>query len=434
MRHFFQLDRHRTTVRRELVAGLTTFVTMAYIIVINPAILEAAGIPRGPSMTATILAAAFGTLVMALYAKRPFAIAPYMGENAFITFTVVLGLGFTWQVALGAVFIAGILFTVLTLVNVRATVARAIPANLKFSFAVGIGLFVTFIGLNQTGIVTLGVPGAPVRIGNLAEPTIFLAVAGFILIAVLLSRRIPGALIIGMGAVTFVSLALGITKLPDAWVGAPPSLGPIFGQFDLSGALTLKALPVVVIIFIMAFVDTIGTLIGLSARAGLLDEQANLPEIEKPMLADAVVNLFAPLVGTTTCGAYVESASGIEEGGRTGLTALIVAVLFLLALVFTPFLTIVPPHAYGAAMIAIGVFMIEPIRMLNFDDMTELLPSFVTIALVIFTYNVGVGMTAGLILYPLLKLATGRVREVPGPMWGMLALSILFYLVYPWHN
>jgi len=434
VRRFFHLDRHQTSVRRELVAGFTTFVTMAYIIVINPAILETAGIPRGASMTATILAAAFGTLLMSLYAKRPFAIAPYMGENAFITYTVVLGLGFSWQIALGAVFIAGLLFTLLTLCNVRRVVANAIPHNLKLSFAVSIGLFVAFIGLNQTGIVTLGVPGAPVRIGNLADPSLLLAIGGFILIAILLCRRVPGALIIGMGTVTLASIILGLTRLPDTWFGAPPSLGPLLGQLDLSGALTLKALPVVVIIFIMAFVDTIGTLIGLSSRARLLDAQGNLPEIEKPMLADALSNLFAPLVGTTTCGAYVESAAGIEEGGRSGLTALTVAALFLLALVCTPLLTIVPAHAYGAAMMAIGVFMIEPARRLDFDDLTELIPSFVTIILVSFTYNIGVGMTSGLIIYPLLKLFTGRGREVAGPMWGMLALSTLFYIVYPWHN
>lgn len=432
MRHFFQLDRHGTTVRREILAGLTTFVTMAYIIVVNPAILRIAGIPPDASMTATILASAFGTLVMALYARRPFAIAPYMGENAFITFTVVLGLGFTWQVALGAVFIAGVLFTILTLLRIRSAVAEAIPQNLKYSFAAGIGLFVTFIGLNQTGLVTLGVKGAPVQIGNLSEPSILLAVSGFVLIAYLLSRRVTGALVIGMGAVTGASILFGITKLPERLVGMPPSIEPILFQMDLGSALTVKALPVVVIIFIMAFVDTIGTLIGLSARAGLLDEKGNLPEIEKPMMADAVVNLFAPAVGTTTCGAYVESAAGIEEGGRSGLTALTVAILFLVALFFTPVLTIVPSHAYGAAMVAIGVFMIEPIRRLNFDDMTELIPSFVTITLVSFTYNIGIGMTAGLILYPFLKIATGRAAEIPKPLWVMTALSILFYIVYPW--
>ncbi|MBT0664660.1 NCS2 family permease [Geobacter pelophilus] len=432
MHRYFDFSANNTSYRQETVAGIATFLTMAYIIIVNPAILEAAGIPKGPSITATIISAAFGTLVMGLYAKRPFAIAPYMGENAFIAFTVVKGMGYPWQTALGAIFLAGVLFTVLTVFKVRSWLANAIPKSLKYSFAVGIGLFLTFIGLNETGLVTLGVPGAPVCLGKVTSPATLLAVVGFLTIAWLLVKRIHGALIAGILVTTLLSIVFGITPLPKELISLPPDPSPIFGQLDIAAALSPKALPVVLIVFVMAFVDTVGTLIGLSARAGLLDDDGNLPEIEKPMLADALANLVAPLVGTTTTGAYIESAAGIEEGGRTGFTAVVVAALFLLSLFFAPVFTIVPPHAYGTALIAIGILMISPVTRLDFSDYTELIPAFLTIVLISFTYNIGVGMTAGLLVYPLLKLITGRVSEVPRPLWLLAAMSLVFYLVYPY--
>jgi AGZA family xanthine/uracil permease-like MFS transporter len=433
MHRYFQFSEKGTNYRTEILAGLTTFLTMAYIIVVNPAILEAAGIPKGASMTATILSAAFGTLIMGVIAKRPFAIAPYMGENAFIAFTVVKVLGYTWQAALGAIFLAGVVFTILTILRIRGWLAEAIPLNLKLAFTVGIGLFLTFIGLNDTGIVVVGSPGAPVSLGHLSNTTTLLAIAGFFLIAFLTAKRVRGALIIGILTVTGVSMALGLTSLPQSIVSLPPSLSPIFGQLDIAGVLTIKALPIVLIVFVMAFVDTIGTLIGLSARAGFLDEKGNLPDIEKPLLADALANMVAPFLGTTTTGAYIESASGIEEGGRTGFTAVVVAILFLLALFFTPILTVTPPQAYGPVLILIGCFMIKSAAKIDFDDFTELVPAFLTLALISFSYNIGVGITAGLIVHPLLKLATGRVREVPKALWFLAAISLLFYIVYPYH-
>jgi len=432
MHRYFDFAGHRTSYRQETLAGLATFLTMAYIIVVNPAILEAAGIPRDASVTATIISAAFGTLVMGVYAKRPFAIAPYMGENAFIAFTVVKGMGFPWQTALGAIFLAGVLFTILTVLRVRSWLANAIPLSLKHSFAVGIGLFLTFIGLNAVGVVALGVPGAPVTLGHVTSPATLLAILGFLVTAWLLVKQVHGALIIGIIVTTVLSFVLGVTPLPASYVSMPPSLSPIIGQLDIVGALSVKGLPIVVIIFVMAFVDTIGTLIGLSSRAGFLDDKGNLPEIEKPMLADALANLVAPFVGTTTSGAYVESAAGIEEGGRTGFTALVVAALFLLSLFLAPLFTAIPPHAYGIALVAIGILMIGPVAKLDFSDYTELIPAFLTIVLISFTYNVGVGLTAGLLIYPVLKLITGRVREVPPPLWVLSAMSLVFFLVYPY--
>jgi len=429
----FALSANGTTARRELLAGCVTFLTMAYIIVVNPAILEAAGLPREASITATILSAAFGTLLMGLYAKRPFAIAPYMGENAFIAYTVVQGMGYSWQAALGAIFLAGVLFTLLTLLKVRGRLAEAIPTSLKHSFGVGIGLFLMFIGLNQTGLVQLGVPGAPVALGNLAQPGALLAVGGLLVTLVLLVRRVTGALLIGILGTAALSFALGVTPWPSALVSAPPSLAPILGQLDIAAALQPSAWPVVVIVFVMAFVDTIGTLLGLSARAGFLDARGNLPDIERPMLADALANLAAPVLGTTTSGAFVESATGIESGGRTGLTAVVVALLFLAALFVAPVLTAIPPHAYGIALMAIGLLMLAPVAELVSDDLTEQIPAFLTITLIAFTFNIGVGMTAGLLTYPVLKVLSGRGREVRGGQWVLAALSLTFYLVYPHH-
>lgn len=431
MQNFFEFKRHTTGYRQETLAGLTTFLTMAYIIIVNPAILENAGIPRGASVTATILTAVIGTTIMALWARRPFAIAPYMGENAFIAFVVVKTMGYTWQEALGAVFIAGVLFVLLTVFKIRSWLAEAIPVSLKASFAVGIGLFLTFIGLNETGMVTMGVPGAPVRLGNVAQPSVLLAVFGFILVVVLMARRVRGALVIGIIATTAASAVSGITPLPSSIVSLPPSLKPVLFELDIAGALSPRLFPVVMVIFIMAFLDTIGTLIGLSMRADLLDENGNLPEIERPMLADALATMVAPLLGTSTTGAYIESAAGIEEGGRTGFSALVVAALFALSLFFAPLFTMVPPHAYGIALIVIGGFMIKPIVHINFDDLTELIPAFLTIVLMVFTYNIGVGMTSGIIAFVMLKLCTGRAEEVKAGVWVLALLSISFFVLLP---
>jgi AGZA family xanthine/uracil permease-like MFS transporter len=428
MHLYFEFKRYNTSYRRETLAGVTTFLTMAYIIIVNPAIMENAGIPRGPSVTATILAAVTGTTIMAFWARRPFAIAPYMGENAFIAFVVVKVMGYTWQVALGAVFIAGVLFALLTIFKIRGWLAESIPMSLKAGFAVGIGLFLTFIGLNETGLVALGVPGAPVRLGNISQPSVLLAVAGFLLVMALMARRVRGALVIGMIAATIGSIIAGITPLPTRIVGLPPSLEPILFKLDIAGALTLRFIPVVMVIFIMAFLDTIGTLIGLSMRADLLDENGNLPEIERPMLADALSTMAAPLLGTSTTGAYIESAAGIEAGGRTGFSALVVAALFALSLFFAPLFTIVPPHAYGIALVVVGSFMIQPITRIKFADLTELIPAFLTIVLIVFTYNIGVGMTSGIITYVFLKACTGRVGEIKSGLWVLALLSIMLFV------
>ena len=428
----FQLKEHNTNVKTEVIAGLTTFMTMAYIVIVNPAILEAAGIPRGPSMVATILSAFFGTLLMGFYAKRPFAIAPYMGENAFVAYTVVRILGYSWQTALGAIFIGGVLFTIITILKLRSWLANAIPVGLKYSFAVGIGLFLAFIGLNDGGIVRLGVPGAPVQIGDIRSPAVLLAVVGILIIAILMIRKIKGSILIGILATTFLAFIFGIAKTPTMWVSLPPSLAPIFLKLNIAGALTWGFFAVILTVFVMDFVDTMGTLIGVSARAGFLDENGNLPEIEKPMLADALATVFGALVGTTTTGTYIESASGIEEGGKTGLTAVVTAFLFLICLFFAPLFTSIPPQAYGGALVIVGILMVSAVTKINFDDYTELIPAFFVIALMSFTFNLGIGITAGFVLYPLFKLIAGKPREIHPGLWVLFVLSVLFYIFYPY--
>jgi AGZA family xanthine/uracil permease-like MFS transporter len=433
MRNFFEFDRLQTGYRQELIAGTTTFFTLAYIIVVNPAILEAAGMPRGASTTATILTAIVGTLLMALYAKRPFAVAPYMGENAFIAYTVVKTLGYSWQTALGAIFVSGVLFTLITLTGLRRWMAEAIPASLKHSFSVGIGLFLAFLGLNSMGVVALGVPDAPVKLADIARPPVLCALSGLGVTAVLLARRVTGALFAGMAATTLLMVAIGLISLPRTLFALPPPVEPLFMQLDVKGALTWGFIGVVTSVLVMDFVDTMGTLIGLSARAGLLDDEGNLPEIEKPMLADALATVAAALLGTTTAGAFIESAAGIEQGGRSGFTALVVAALFALALFFSPVLTIVPPQAYGPVLVVVGMFMLESAGKLEFGDYTELAPAFLTIVMMLFTFNIGVGITAGFISWVTFKALTGRFREIRGGMAALAALSLTFYLFYPYH-
>ncbi len=429
---FFGFEAAGTNLRREVLAGVTTFVTMAYIVAVNPAILKAAGIPEGPSMVATVMTAIFGTLVMGLYANRPFAIAPYMGENAFVAYTVVRVLGFRWQAALGAVFVAGVLFTLLTVARVRQWIVEAVPPGLRFSFAAGIGLFLAFIGLNEAGLVTLGVAGAPVKLGALNSAPAMVAIFGFVAIAMLTLWRVPGAILIGILLASAAAFALGVASLPPRWVSAPPSPAPILFKLDLSAAFGWGFFGVLLTIFVMALVDTMGTLVGVSERAGLLDEQGHLPQIERPMMADALATTFAALVGTTTAGAFIESAAGVSVGGRTGMTAVVTAMLFGMSLFFAPTVTAIPPQAYGPALVIVGAMMIAPIRKIDFDDYTELLPAFAIIALMSFTYNIGAGITAGFVLYPWFKVAAGRGREIRPGLWVLNILSTLFFAFYPY--
>lgn len=448
--HLFKLEEQGTTLRTELLGGTTTFITMAYIIVVNPAILSFAGIPVGPGTVATILTAAVGSLLMGIIANRPIAVAPYMGENAFIAFGLA-ALGISWQQRLGTVFVSGVLFLLITVLGIRSWLANSISPSMKHSFAVGIGLFLAFIGLYETGIVTsfvagmppdavgilptglLRTPNVPVKIGDLHDPQVLLAIFGFLLICVLLYRRVRGAILIGIAATAVLGIAFGFGEAPKGIVATPfigsYSLAPIAFQLDIVGVLRLGFLPILLTLFLMSFLDTLGTLVGVGSAGGMLDEKGNFPKIERPMMADAVTCVFSGLVGTSTSGAYIESATGIREGARTGLAAVATALLFLASLFFIP---LVEPlqhlkYAYGPALIAVGVLMIGSIRKVDFDDMTELVPAFVTVVMMLFTYNIANGLTAGLVLYPVIKLAAGRFRELSA---GSVALGILCLVYY----
>jgi AGZA family xanthine/uracil permease-like MFS transporter len=442
---FFQLRERGTTVRTELLGGLTTFATMAYIIVVNPAILQFAGLPIGPSTVATILTAAFGSILMGLYANRPFGVAPYMGENAFLAFGLA-SMGIGWELRLGTVFVAGLLFLVITLLRVRTWLASSISSSLKHSFAVGIGLFLAFIGLYQTGIVTSFVegmpaptgafiprPDVPVKLGNLRDPHVLLSIFGFVVMVALLCWRVRGAILIGIAATAIVGLFAGFGTVPTAIFAMPfsgdYSLAPIAFHLDVSGVFRLTFLPVLLTLFLMSFLDTLGTLVGVGAAAGMLDENGDMPEIERPMLVDAVTCVFSALVGTSTSGAYIESAAGVREGARTGLAAISTGLLFLASLFLIPLFQPLQhlSYAYGPALIVVGIMMMGAVKGIDFEDLTEAAPAFITMAMIVFTYNIGNGLTAGLILYPILKLLSGRFRELNA---GSVVLGLLCSVYY----
>jgi AGZA family xanthine/uracil permease-like MFS transporter len=401
-------------MRNDILGGATTFVAMAYIIVVNPAILKAAGLPVGPSTVATIVVAAAGSILMGLYAKRPIAVAPYMGENAFIAYGLA-ALGITWQQRLGSVFI------------------RSISQSLKYSFAAGIGLFLAFIGLTETGIIESGT-GVPVKLGNLRNPQVLLAIGGFVLMMALMRLRVRGAILIGIAVTAIAGILLGFGHAPRALFAMPftgdYSLAPIALQLDIRGALRLSFLPILLTLFLMSFLDTLGTLVGVGAAGGMLDACGNFPEIEKPMTVDAISCCLSGLLGTSTSGAYIESAVGIREGARTGAAAITTGLLFALSLFFIP---LVEPlqqlrFAYGPALIAVGALMLESMRGIDFDDLTELVPAFATIVMMVFTYNIANGLTAGLVLYPLMKLLAGRPQEISGGSIVLASLCGVYYV------
>lgn len=431
MRDRFAIAERGSSVRTEIVGGITTFVSMAYIIVVNPAILAFAGIPPGPSTVATILTAAFGTLLMGLYANRPIAVAPYMGENAFIAFGLA-AFGIGWQLRLGAVFVSGVLFLVITFLGVRTWLADSISRSLKQSFAAGIGLFLTFIGLVETGIVAPA-KAVPVQIGNLRDPTALLAIAGFVVTAALLYRRVKGAILIGMVGTAAAGILLGHGKAPQAIAALPfhgaYDLAPIAFKLDIVSTLRLSFLPILLTLFLMSLLDTLGTLVGVGAAAGMLDKDGNFPDIKRPMVVDALACCFSGLAGTSTSGAYIESATGIREGARTGLASVVTAALFAVSLFFIPLFEPMQAlrYAYAPPLMIVGMLMLSSVTRIDFDDFTELVPAFATIVVMAFTYNIANGLTAGLVLHPVMKLIGGRFREITG---GSIALALLCLVYY----
>ncbi|HJW95788.1 MAG TPA: NCS2 family permease [Thermoanaerobaculia bacterium] len=423
----FSIAEHGSSIRAEIVGGATTFASMAYIIVVNPAILSFAGIPSGPSTVATILTAAFGTLLMGLYANRPIAVAPYMGENAFIAFGLA-AFGITWQQRLGAVFISGIAFLIITFLGVRTWLAESVSTSMKHSFAAGIGLFLTFIGLVETGIVAPA-KAVPVQIGDIRSTPVLLAIFGFVITAAMLYKRVRGAILIGMAVTAIAGYLLGTGNAPHGVIAMPYDLSPIALQLDIVGVLRLSFLPILLTLFLMSLLDTLGTLVGVGAASGMLDDKGNFPQIEKPMLVDALSCIFSGLVGTSTSGAYIESSTGIREGARTGLASVVTAALFFISLFFIPLFEPLQSlrYAYAPSLLVVGMLMLSSVAKIEFDDFTELVPAFATIVVMVFTYNIANGLTAGLLLYPIMKLLGGRAKELRA---GSIVLAILCAIYY----
>jgi len=427
LERYFQLSAHGTTVRTELLAGLTTFLTMAYIIFVNPDILSAAGMPKDAVFVATCLAAAIGSAIMGLYANYPIALAPGMGLNAYFAFAVVKGMGFSWQAALGAVFISGLLFIIVSLFKVREAIVNAIPRSLKFAISAGIGLFLAIIGLKNAGLVVAH-PSTFVTLGNLHQPGPVLAALGFLLIVALEWRKVPGAIIIGILAVTVAAMALGLAPFGGI-VATPPSIAPTFLQMDLNGALHAGLLTVILTFFLVELFDASGTLIGVAHRAGLLDADGRLPRLKKALLADSTAIAAGAMLGTSSTTAYIESAAGTSAGGRTGLTAVTVAVLFLVALVFAPLAGTVPAFATAPALCYVAVLMLRGLAEIDWDDLTEAAPAVVTAITMPFTFSIAHGIAFGFIAYAAIKLLAGRVKELPATV-ALIALVFVLKFAF----
>ena len=423
----FGLSERHTTVRTEVTAGATTFMTMAYILAVNPIILSACGMDASSVFAATAISAVVATCIMAIFANLPVALAPGMGLNAFFAYTVVIGMGHSWQFALTAVFLEGILFILLTLTNLREAILNCIPPAMKKAISAGIGLFIAFIGLQGSGIVVNN-DATLVSMGSMTSPSVLVTVVGLILIGILLAYKVRGALLFGILAATLIGVPLGVTNLANfnsAALFSVPSLAPTFWQFEWHNIFTMDML---IILFTFLFVDlfdTVGTLIGVATKGNLLDKDGKLPKAKHAFMADAIGTTFGAVLGTSTVTSYVESASGVAEGGRTGLTSLTTAALFVCALFLAPVFLLIPAQATAPALIIVGLFMLTPLLGIDFSDYTSAIPAFLTLIMMPLTYSIAHGIVAGVISYVLLALCTGRRKEI-SPL--LYVLAVLFVL------
>ena len=439
LQKLFGFDSTENSIRTEIVAGITTFLAMAYILAVNPGIFSARadqGMPTNAVFTATALAAIIGTLVMAIYAKKPFALAPGMGLNAFFVFGVCLGMGHSWQFALTAIFMEGIIFIILTLTKVRQWIVDAIPLNLRHAIGAGIGLFIAFIGLKNGGIIVDN-DATLVGLGDICHGTALLAIIGIVITGVLLILKVPGNILIGI-IVTALLGMLPVWQLGDGGVGAltsfdrvvdvPPTVAPIFCQFQWSEVLSLDMLVVLFTFLFIDMFDTMGTVIGVSQKAGMVDEKGNIDGINKVFMADAVATTCGACLGTSTTTTYVESAAGVGAGGRTGLTAFTTACCFAIALFFAPIFTHIPSAATTAALVIVGLMMLSPIKEIDLDDFSESIPAFLTIILMPLCYSISDGILIGMIAYVVINALCGKFKKISVAMWVLAILFIARYL------
>ncbi len=429
LKKVFGFDSQTMTVKKEVLGGITTFLTMAYILAVNPIILHDAGMDQGAVFTATVLSAAVATLVMAIYAKLPFVLAPGMGLNAFFAYTIVLTMYYSWQFALTAVFIEGIIFILLTFSGLRQKIVDSMPLVLRRAISPGIGLFIAFIGLKSAGIVTPN-NSTLVSLGDLHDPAVLLACFGILLSAILMVKKVTGALLIGILATTIIGIPIGVTRFTSIF-DIPPSLSPIMFKFDWGHIFTIDmAICVLTFLFIDMF-DTIGTLIGVSNRAGMVDEKGNIPRLRQAFMADAIGTTVGAILGTSTVTTFVESSSGVNAGGRSGLTAFIAAICFLLSLFLAPLFLAIPPEATSPALVLVGIMMMLDVKKLHIEEYIDAIPTFICIILMPLTYSISDGILLGLISYVLIRLCAGRWRDLN---IGMCILAVLFILKYTFLN
>ena len=429
----FGFDAEQHKVRTEIVAGITTFLTMAYILAVNPSIFGNLDMPKGAVFTATALAALIGTLVMAIYAKKPFALAPGMGLNAFFVFTVCLTMGKTWQFALTAVFLEGIIFIILTLTKVRSWILNAIPLSLKHAIGAGIGLFIAFIGLQNAGIIVNN-DSTLVGLGSITKGAALLGIIGIVITGALVILKVKGSILIGILVTSVIGLFIkdpatgsALTKFSGV-ISAPDSVAPIFCQFEWHNILTWDMLAIVFTFLFIDMFDTMGTIIGVSQKAGMVDEQGNVDGIDKMFMADSVATICGACLGTSTTTTYVESASGVGEGGRTGLTAFTVAALFALALLFSPVFLAIPGAATAPALVIVGVMMMTPVAKIDWEDYSESIPAFITVLMMPVAYSISDGILLGVISYVLLNACAGKFKKISPTMWVLAALFICKYI------
>lgn len=426
----FGLNPAKHSVRTEIIAGITTFLTMAYILAVNPSIfsaLESQGMPTNAVFTATALAAIVGCLVMSIYAKKPFGLAPGMGLNAFFVYTVCLAMGHPWQMALTAIFLEGILFILLTVTNVRKLIVDAIPVTMKRAIGAGIGLYIAFIGLKSAGII-VNSEATSVALGSFSEPAVILSIIGFLITSVLVILNVKGGMLLGIIATTLIGIPMGVTNF-NGVMSTPPSIEPIFCKFEWSQILSWDMVAIVFTFLFIDMFDTIGTVVGVSVKSGMVDKDGNVDGINKVLMADAVATVAGAVFGTSTTTTYIESASGVSEGGRTGLTSFTIAVCFAIALMFSPLFLAIPGAATGPVLFIVGVMMASPVRDIDWSDYSEAIPAFVTMLLMPLAYSISDGIMLGMITYTLLNALAGKLKKVSVMMWVLAVLFILRYVL-----
>ena len=421
----FGFEESRMKLRTELIAGATTFLTMSYILAVNPTILSTTGMDKAALFTATALASAIATILLAVMAKLPFAQAPSMGLNAFFAFTLCQAMGFTWQQSLAAMLIEGIIFVLITFLNIREIILESIPRNLRFAISAGIGMFIAFIGLKNAGIIVAN-PATYVCLGKFT-PTAILGIIAIILSGVLMARKVKGALFYSIIIATLVGIPLGVTEFPEDWlpVSTPQPLSPIFCQFDFSEVFSFKMILVIFSLLIVNIFDTIGTLVGLSEKTGIVKSDGTIPHVKEAMMSDAIGTTCGAMLGSSTITTYVESASGIAEGGRSGVTALFVGILFLVSLFLSPVFLLIPGAATSGALVLVGVLMIDSVKNIDLSDVSEAFPAFITMITMVLCYSIADGICLGILSFVVLKLCTGQFKTLN---ITLVMLSILFIL------